>query len=222
MPLFIEQILRIIGSAIAGAIVGYEREIKNKPAGFLTFTLVCVGSCVIAILQQNIILENPDADPSRIIAQVVSGVGFLGAGTILYKRGNVQGITTAAMLWLVAGLGLLIGTGGTLNYIIAATTVIMVLPIIMISRRLSIKLTQTRKIHKLRVVFEDIKEKDLFDNLAQLGITIRKSFLLNKHFHEHKHLKETLVYLSLPKGFTLLDLIRNISEMEFVHEVDEA
>lgn len=221
MPLLIEQILRIIGSVLAGAIVGYEREIKNKPAGFLTFILVCVGSCIIAILQQNIVSEYPNADPSRIIAQVVSGVGFLGAGTILYKRGNVQGITTAAMLWLVAGLGLLIGTGGALNYIIAATTVILVFPIIIVSRRLSIKLTQTRKIHKLRIVFEDKFEKDLFDNFALLEITIRKSFLLNKQFHDNIHLKEILVYLSLPKGITVLELIKNISVLEYVHEIDE-
>ena len=221
MPLLIEQILRIIGSAIAGAIVGYEREIKNKPAGFLTFTLVCVGSCIIAILQQNIVSEYPNADPSRIIAQVVSGVGFLGAGTILYKRGNVQGITTAAMLWLVAGLGLLIGTGGSLNYAIAATTVIIVFPIIIVSRSLSIKLTQTRKIHKLRIVFDDQFEKELYDTFASLGITIRKSYLLNKHFHDKIHLKETLIYLSLPKGTNVMELVKNICAFEYVHEIEE-
>ncbi|HHZ12149.1 MAG TPA: hypothetical protein GYA05_05500, partial [Acholeplasmataceae bacterium] len=111
MPLIVEQILRVIASALVGAAVGYEREIKSKPAGFFTFTLVCMGSCLIAILQENLFLDW-GGDRGRIIAQVVSGIGFLGAGTILHNRGNVIGISTAAMLWLVAGLGLLIGSGG--------------------------------------------------------------------------------------------------------------
>src|SRR5690606_8186930 len=109
--LLIEQILRILAATIVGATIGYEREIKNKPAGFFTFTLVCVGSCLIAILQQNIYLENPSSEPGRIIAQVISGIGFLGAGSIIHNRGNVKGLTTAAMLWLASALGLLIGTG---------------------------------------------------------------------------------------------------------------
>ena len=126
MPIIIEQILQVIGALIVGAAIGYEREIKNKPAGFFTFTLVCVGSCLIAILQKNIvndaseqILANPlladvlKVDQGRIVAQVVSGIGFLGAGTIIHNRGNVKGITTAAMLWLVSGLGLMIGTGAS-------------------------------------------------------------------------------------------------------------
>ena len=180
MILLYEQILRVIASALVGAFIGYEREIKNKPAGFFTFTLVCVGSCLIAILQENLTLTS-GGEPGRIIAQVVSGVGFLGAGTILHNRGNVVGISTAAMLWLAAGLGLLIGTGGTNNYIIAFTTVVIILPITMITRRLSNKLTKTRKIQRLRLVFEDNFEKDLFDSLASFGITV-KYVLLNKYF----------------------------------------
>ena len=98
MPLIVEQILRVIASVLVGAAIGYEREIKNKPAGFFTFTLVCMGSCLIAILQENLNLSN-GGEPGRIIAQVISGIGFLGAGTILHNRGNVVGISTAAMLW---------------------------------------------------------------------------------------------------------------------------
>ena len=220
-PILIEQILRILAAAIAGAAIGFEREIKNKPAGFLTFTLVSVGSCLIAILQQNINAANPGTDPSRIIAQVVSGIGFLGAGTILYNRGNVQGITTAAMLWLVAALGLLIGTGGLFNYVIAGTTVIIIIPFAFISRRISSNLSQTKRVHTIRIVFEESREENLIDNFASLGVTIRKTELINKYFQDKIHLKEANIYFNLQKDNKILEVIEELSKYDYVYEVHE-
>lgn len=218
----VEQMLRVLAAAIVGAAIGYERELKNKPAGFFTFTLVCVGSSLIAILQQNIIGDYPNSEPGRIIAQVVSGIGFLGAGSIIHNRGNVKGITTAAMLWLAAALGLLIGTGGLNNYVIAGTTVIILLPIIMLSRRLSEKLTQTKKVQRIRIVFEENHEKDLFDNFAAQGVIVRKSYLTNKLMHEEKHLKESIIYFSLPKSRKLQDVMNQVALQEYVYEIQEA
>jgi len=234
-PLLVEQIFRIIAAAIAGATIGYEREIKNKPAGFYTFTLVCVGSALIAILQQNLYIdsikfavENPtlmevvSIDRGRIIAQVVSGIGFLGAGTIIHNRGNVKGITTAAMLWLAAGLGLLIGTGGLPNYVIAGVTTVIILPLTMFSRRLSEKLAKTRKVQRIRIVFEENSEKQLFDNLASQGVIVRKSYLLNKFVQDDIHLKESIVYFSLPKTRNFADVMNQVSMQEYIYEVQEA
>ena len=166
--------------------------------------------------------NNPGADPSRIIAQVVSGIGFLGAGTIIYNRGNVSGITTAAMLWLVAGLGLLIGTGGLFNYVIAATTLIVILPMAMFSRRLSNRFTRTRKIQRLRVVFDEDHEKEMFEAFTSLGITIRKVFLINKHIQDAKQLKESIIYFRLPKTKELPEVLGIISDLDFVYELNEA
>lgn len=218
-PLLIEQMLRVLAAAIVGAAIGYEREIKNKPAGFFTFTLVCVGSSLIAILQQNIFRDNPHSEPGRIIAQVVSGIGFLGAGSIIHNRGNVKGLTTAAMLWLASALGLLIGTGGLYNYVIAGTTVVIVLPITMFSRRLSERLTQTKKVQRIRIVFDEQHEKQLFDNLASQGVIVRKSYLLNKFIHDDKHLKESVIYFSLPKSRKLQDVMNQVSLQEYVFEI---
>ncbi|HHX80836.1 MAG TPA: MgtC/SapB family protein [Acholeplasmataceae bacterium] len=220
MGLLYEQILRVIASALVGAFIGYEREIKNKPAGFFTFTLVCMGSCLIAILQENL-TKTSGGEPARIIAQVVSGVGFLGAGTILHNRGNVVGISTAAMLWLAAGLGLLIGTGGYNNYIIAFTTVVIILPVTMITRRLSNKLTKTRKIQRLRIVFEDNFEKDLFDSLASFGVTVKKYVLLNKYFQGDIHVKELILYFSLPKTKNLDEILNYLSDVDYIHEIEQ-
>lgn len=149
-----ELILRVVGAAFCGAIIGFEREMKKKSAGFLTFTLVCVGSCLISILQINVTNEaikivQEDAalsaaiktDMGRIIGQVVSGIGFLGAGAIIHDKGGVRGITTAALLWLVSALGLMIGFGGKINYIIAAITVGVILPLLYVVRYLGEKLT---------------------------------------------------------------------------------
>jgi putative Mg2+ transporter-C (MgtC) family protein len=221
MPLIIEQMLRVVASALVGAAIGYEREIKNKPAGFFTFTLVCVGSCLIAILQENLFITS-GGEPGRVIAQVVSGVGFLGAGTILHNRGNVIGISTAAMLWLMAGIGLLIGMGGTNNYIIAATTVVIVLPLTMLSRRFSEKLSKTKKIQRIRIVFEENFEKQLFENLASQGVIVRKFFLVNKFIQEEEHVKESIIYFSLPKTRSLDQVLNQISLLEFVHEIQQA
>ena len=220
--LLIEQILRILAAAIVGAAIGYEREIKNKPAGFYTFTLVCVGSSLIAILQQNILIDYPGSEPGRVIAQVVSGIGFLGAGSIIHHRGSVKGLTTAAMLWLASALGLLIGTGGLFNYVIAGVTVIIVLPITMLSRRLSEKLTRTKKVHKIRIVFDELSEKQLFENLASQGVIVRKSYLLNKFMHENHHLKESVLYFSLPKSRRIQDVMNQVSQQEYVYEIQEA
>lgn len=220
--LLIEQVLRILAAAIVGAAIGYEREIKNKPAGFYTFTLVCVGSSLIAILQQNILIDYPGSEPGRVIAQVVSGIGFLGAGSIIHHRGSVKGLTTAAMLWLASALGLLIGTGGLFNYVIAGVTVIIILPITMLSRRLSEKLTRTKKVHKIRIVFDELNEKQLFENLASQGVIVRKSYLLNKFMHENHHLKESVLYFSLPKSRRIQDVMNQVSQQEYVFEIQEA
>ena len=220
--LLLEQVLRVIACVIIGGAIGYEREIKAKPAGFVTFILVCVGSCIIAILQENLFLANPEhMDRSRIIAQVVSGIGFLGAGTILYQRGAVKGITTAAMLWLVATLGIMVGSGGTLNYIIAAITVVVVLPTVIISRRLEENFNWKR-VYKIRILFEGNCEKELFEFFATSGVTIRKSYFVNKIREGKKELKESYIYLSLPKGMTLNELLEKLSAYNEIYEVSEA
>ncbi len=229
------QLLSVLAAAIVGAAIGYERELKNKPAGLLTFTLVCVGSCLLAILQKNIveativrIQNNPElidtlkVDEGRIIAQVVSGIGFLGAGTIIHTKANVKGITTAALLWVVAALGLLIGTGGWYNYIIAFLTVIIILPVSYLSRRIGEKLIQTRKVRRIRIVFEEEFEKAIFDNLASQGVVVRKSFLTNKFLKDNKYLKETIIYFSVPKARTFEEVVNQVSQQEYVYEVEEA
>ncbi|GAB4270105.1 MgtC/SapB transporter [Thermincola ferriacetica] len=109
-----DVVMRIVLSCVLGGLIGLERESLNKSAGFRTHILVCVGSALIMIVSQEIYFQyrhDTPMDPARIAAQVVSGIGFLGAGTIMREGATVKGLTTAATLWVVAGVGLAVGAG---------------------------------------------------------------------------------------------------------------
>lgn len=133
-------IIRLLLATLIAGIIGSDREYKNRPAGMRTHILVCIGACVIAMIQQEIAAQNVQfalahsaisttirSDQARLIAQVVSGIGFLGAGTIIVTRHKIQGLTTAASLWATAGLGLAIGMGYYQIAVISAVFVIFVI-----------------------------------------------------------------------------------------------
>lgn len=104
--------LRIFAAVLVGGILGLERGMKNRPAGLRTYMLVCVGACIVMLTNQYIYQVFGSGDPVRMGAQVVSGIGFLGAGTIIVTRRNqIKGLTTAAGLWSAAGVGLALGVG---------------------------------------------------------------------------------------------------------------
>ncbi len=104
--------VRIVAAVIIGGLLGLERGMKNRPAGLRTYMLVCVGACLIMLTNQYIYQVFKTGDPVRMGAQVVSGIGFLGAGTIVVTRRNqIKGLTTAAGLWTAAGVGLALGIG---------------------------------------------------------------------------------------------------------------
>ena len=116
MTLNFDFVLRLLVAGILGAIIGLDREYRAKEAGYRTHFLVSLGSALIMIVSQygfqDIIKENSvSLDPSRVAAQVVSGIGFIGAGTIILQKQIVRGLTTAAGIWATAGIGLAVGAG---------------------------------------------------------------------------------------------------------------
>lgn len=149
-----EILIRLSLASLFGAFIGLERERKNWTAGLRTHMMVCVGSCLIMIVSAfgfaDILgRENVVLDPSRVAAQVVSGIGFIGAGTILFmKRGTVHGLTTAAGLWTVAAIGL--ATGGGM-YFAAGTTTVIALIILWALKPLENKFEQKFKEKALRI-----------------------------------------------------------------------
>ncbi|HET8771778.1 MAG TPA: MgtC/SapB family protein [Gemmatimonadaceae bacterium] len=117
---------KLFGAVLIGGGIGLEREYKGKPAGLRTNILICVGSALLMDLSMRVAQQH-GGDPGRIAAQVVSGIGFLGAGTILHTRGMITGLTSAATIWVVAAIGLTIGAGYFIEALGATLTVMLVL-----------------------------------------------------------------------------------------------
>lgn len=125
---YFSVILRILVAAVLGGFMGLERGLKNRAAGLRTYMLVCVGACLIMLTNQFIFQTYVQGDPVRMGAQVISGIGFLGAGTIIVtRRTQVKGLTTAAGLWTAAGVGLALGIGFYEGAIAGAFAVLVVM-----------------------------------------------------------------------------------------------
>ena len=132
-PMLPNLLLRLGAALLCGILIGIEREIKDKPAGLRTMMLITAGSALYMIVSEliPIVADGPEditrVDPGRIAAQVVTGVGFIGAGTIIRERGSVHGLTTAAVIWVAAAVGLCAGVGFPLLALIATGGVLITL-----------------------------------------------------------------------------------------------
>lgn len=156
--------LRIFMAVIVGGLLGLERGMKNRPAGMRTYMLVCVGSCIIMLTNQYVYQSFGTGDPTRLAAQVVSGIGFLGAGTIIVTRRNqIKGLTTAAGLWSSAGVGLALGIGFYEAAIFGGAAIFCVMTLLQkMDNRVH------RKSKTVEVYIEIRKELTLGDLLRQL------------------------------------------------------
>lgn len=145
---WLDIVIRLGLSVLIGLVIGLERERHHRPAGMKTHIMVCMGAAIVSMIQLKlfddtltVIKENPEmasalkADLGRMGAQVISGIGFLGAGTILVKKGSVQGLTTAATLWLTACIGLAVGMGYYFLCIGGFVTVMIVLVLLRFFQR---------------------------------------------------------------------------------------
>jgi putative Mg2+ transporter-C (MgtC) family protein len=122
----LDLFIKLIGAVLVGGGIGLERELAGKPAGLRTNILICIGSTLLMDLSMGL-AENHGGDPGRIAAQVVTGIGFIGAGTILHTRGNVTGLTSAATIWVVAAIGMTIGAGFFVEALGTTVAVMLVL-----------------------------------------------------------------------------------------------
>ena len=119
----VEMIGRLVLAVVLGILVGVEREISHRPAGLRTHALVSLGACLFTIIS----IDYFDIEPARIAAGIVTGIGFIGAGSIIAEKGRVQGITTAASLWCMAAIGLAVGVGA---YVLAVISTVLVFVIL--------------------------------------------------------------------------------------------
>jgi putative Mg2+ transporter-C (MgtC) family protein len=172
--------LKLFVSLALGAVIGLEREISDKAAGLRTNILICVGACLFTIVSS----WNPGADPTRIAAQIVSGIGFLGAGAIMHDGDRVVGLTTAATIWIVAAIGMAVGQG---MFTVGAITTLIVLLVQLAFTQLDILVDDWRERHTFRVVSKleeaAIDEIASFFNEAKVLVMRRKVMKKNNLYY---------------------------------------
>ncbi|MBA4697413.1 MAG: MgtC/SapB family protein [Legionella sp.] len=218
-----EMILRLCLAAILGSLIGLERERLLWAAGLRTHMLVCVGSCLIVIISAygffNVLGSHVILDPSRIAAQVVSGIGFLGAGVILFRDDAVRGLTTAASIWIVAGIGLAAGVG---LYVAAVTTTGIILVIQTVLRPLEerLKLKRTRCVLKFQVergaVNMDVLKLAIGDRTQYIRqLIIQPSVLTNVD-----DVMITLVRVHRKLAYNIKDAIKKLPCMQHNSDID--
>ena len=169
----LEALVRILIALACGGVIGYEREQKNRPAGLRKPMLVCIGAGLVMIVSQYLFEKySPGVtDPARLGAQVISGIGFLGAGTIIRDRFSVKGLTTAATLWVVACIGLAIGSGYYLMGVIITGIIYLTLILFrMLEKVLKVKPSKAKL--RITAVFSDDKSGQIKGDLEKAGFII--------------------------------------------------
>ena len=215
--------LRLFLAAILGGLIGYEREQSNHFAGFRTHILVSIGSTLIMLISiygfsDFLNYENVNFDPSRIAAQVVTGIGFLGAGTILRHGLNVTGLTTAASLWVVAAIGLAIGAG---FYFGAVLSTLFVLISLAFLAKLDPIITKKKRLVELRVTVLDSPGMlgEIATKLGDKGIDVKNINILLKKQEETTNYVTIIFLIKIPKNelkYIIIDEIKLISGVKEV------
>lgn len=158
-------IFKLLLAGFLGGLVGIERDMRGRPAGLRTHFLVSLGSALYMIISTSI----PGSDPSRIAAQIVSGIGFIGAGTIMKEGLTVRGLTTASSFWVVAAVGMSVGEGG---YLLAVTaTVIALISLTMFKNMDSFYNRKSYRLLKLTLPL-DISSEDILQNITSSNISV--------------------------------------------------
>lgn len=168
MTLLMEDVLKLLLAMMLGGIIGAEREYRDKVAGFRTITVICVGATLFTILSQRL---GGAEDGARIAANIVSGVGFLGAGAILTNERRVTGVTTASTIWLAAALGMGLGCG---QYLLAVIVTAMMMFVLLVFRRFETGIDGVRIVRTYEVTsparLELIQEME--DIIAACGLKV--------------------------------------------------
>lgn len=187
--------IRLFLAAFLGAIIGVEREMKNRAAGFRTHIIVSVGACLIMLIGVDAIGEissDKARDIARIAGQVVSGIGFLGAGTILQKKDGVSGLTTAATLWLSAAIGLAVGIGYYEGAIIA--TVICLITLVSLKGFSDFINKRTTKSYILTFDTNNFEQDSFLDITKKDGVEVRKLDVVDEDMDDISVVEATLSF----------------------------
>ena len=208
-----ESLLRLLLALISGGIIGFERSMKGMDAGFRTHILVCMSSCAIMITNIHTYLFYGTGDPVRMPAQVISGIGFLGAGCILVTRQHrIKGVTTAAGIWTAACLGLCIGAG---DYVIAVFVLVVALITMTLLKKVHTKINTKTKYMRFYM------EIDSVDNVTNLMRHIRSKGIMTNdlEFIDNKQSTNIAIAISLQlkKAEPVEDVIADLEQLRGVN-----
>ena len=160
MDILWSDILTLLLAVLLGALIGLEREFRNKTAGFRTVILICLGAALFTMVSLSFA---PTSDPARIAAQIVTGVGFLGAGAILRDGPRIVGLTTAAIVWLAAAIGMATGSG---NFLLAAIATGLVTLVLWLFPKIEHWIDTLREVHSYEITGDE--NEDLIQSLETL------------------------------------------------------
>lgn len=222
---YVMIVARLLLAAVLSGLIGMERESKQQPAGLRTHLLVGTGACLMMILSVTgfdaFLAEGGDVvrfDPSRIPSYVISGIGFLGAGTILVHRGSVRGLTTAASIWVAAGIGLVAGIG---MYFVAILATAIVLIALHILQKIENKYLPSHNRKVIVVIAEDGKET--FSELQRLfkesGLKIMDVHIDSVESYTNRRLSEYAFTISESSVDQELDLIQKLQQHDVVSNI---
>ena len=222
-----EVILRITMAIFIGGMIGYERGHSNRPAGFRTHILVCLGATIVSLTEEQLrinslgfAMAHPDIAPllkidiSRISAQVVSGIGFLGAGTIMRDKGVIGGLTTAASIWATGCIGLGIGWG---FYFLAIPSGIAILVVLVTLKKVERSLIDNKHIVKIIVQFR--QGTRYTDNLLATYETLKKMDVKIKNLKKDTDENKILYVLIMSKQMEAFELMSELSKCDHVSQV---
>lgn len=214
-----DMLIKLLLSCVLGGMIGLERESVNRPAGFRTHMLVSIGSTLVMMINGIMISAYGDIvnlDPGRFGAAVISGIGFLGAGTIIKEGNSVKGLTTAASLWTVACIGLAIGAG---YYAISVVTSLTVLIILELFARMEKSIIKKRRQLIIRIVSENIPGQ-----IGKIGdVTGYHKCLIQDIDLDHQSDQAAVITLALkyPKSFDLTALMDDLSALSGLKSVEQ-
>lgn len=212
---------RILTAALLSGLIGFERELKKHSAGFRTHILVGVGSCIMMLMSlygfdeylNN--HENIRFDPARIPSYVISGIGFLGAGTIMVHGMTIRGLTTAASIWTVAGIGLIVGIGMYPEAIL--TTIIVLLSLVLLNNIERIVTRGKDRRHVFVTIQEDVKIADILNIFDLMNLSVKKVEIENESA-DQRHLKIELDDGQAVNHDQFIDEISKIPHVKFSFE----
>ncbi|TMF28222.1 MAG: MgtC/SapB family protein [Chloroflexi bacterium] len=211
MPTPLDLMLRLLVALILGAVVGLERERQERAAGLRTVTMVSLGSCLFTIVGA---YGFPNTDPSRVAAQIVTGIGFLGAGTIFLRKDLVRGLTTAATIWTVAAIGM---AAGTSQYIVAVFTTLLILSVLMVLKPIEKRFFK-RPSEALVSVVVPRGESEI--ERVRAALAVIGAFPMSIRIHELNDTDDRLeIDVGLPAHRTTSDLLRQLRTIEGAKQV---